>query len=91
MSTIRRYYWDSSVFVSFLNEEESRFEIVESLLKEAHAGRAEIVTSTFTLVEVLKLRGHSPISEKDEAELQAFFEYPFIKFVEPDREVCERA
>lgn len=91
MSAIRRQYWDSSVFCSYLNEEDGRAGVVEDLLKEAHAGRIEIVTSTFALVEVLRLKGSLPIAESDEQELQTFFEYPFIKFVMADRDVCERS
>ncbi len=91
MSELRRQYWDSGVFCSILNKEEGRWEIVRDLLKEALAGRIEIVTSTFALVEVLKISGSMPITEGQEEELQSFFEYPFIKLVMADRDVCERA
>ena len=91
MKEFRRYYWDSGVFCSFLSEEENRWQIVEDLLKEGHAGRLEIVTSSFALVEVLKLKGHTPINAAAEDELKTFFEYPFIKFVNADRDICEAA
>ena len=88
---IRRQYWDSSVFVAYLNEEQGRSGTVEDLLNSAHAGNVEIVTSSFALVEVLKLKGSQPISERAEQELVSFFEYPFIKFFDADRNVCEQA
>jgi predicted nucleic acid-binding protein len=91
MSEIRRQYWDSGVFCSLLNKEEGRYQVVRDLLKEAYAGRIEIITSTFALVEVLKLSGAMPITQAQEDELQAFFEYPFIKLVMADRDVCERS
>ena len=88
---LRRQYWDSSVFCSFLNKEENRYETVSNLLKEARAGRLEIVTSSFALVEVLKIDGSKPITDKQEDDLKKFFEFPFIKLIVPDREICERA
>ena len=91
MSDLRRYYWDSSVFCSFLNEEENRWKTVEDLLKEGRAGRIDIVTSSFSVVEVLKLKGHKPITEKLEEQITTFFEYPFIKMVDADRNICEHA
>jgi predicted nucleic acid-binding protein len=91
MSELRRYYWDSSVFCSFLNEEKDRCQIVEDLLKEARSGFIEIVTSSFTTVEVLKLKGSIPIGEEKEAKITQFFEFPFIKIVDANRNVCEIA
>lgn len=91
MSVKQTYYWDSSVFVAFLNEEEKRADIVESLLEEGRSGNIQIVTSSFTLVEVVKLRGHKPLSPKDEKMLREFFEYSFIKLVDATRKVCEDA
>jgi predicted nucleic acid-binding protein len=90
MSAPKRQYWDSSVFCSYLNKEPN-YEVVKDLLHEAQARKIEIVTSTFTLTEVLKLGGYKPISAKQEQQLVAFFEYDFIKYVNADREVCERA
>jgi predicted nucleic acid-binding protein len=91
MKDFRRHYWDSGVFCSFLSKEEGRYEVVNDLLNEAYAGRVEIVTSSFALVEVLKLKGHEKITEKEQGQLTEFFEYPFIKIVNADREVCELA
>jgi predicted nucleic acid-binding protein len=89
VSEFRRYYWDSSVFCSFLGEEKNRFQVVSDLLDEAYAGKLEIVTSSFSLVEVLKLKGHGPVTQEEEDKLRAFFEYPFIKIVNADRHICE--
>ena len=67
----------------------NRYQIVQDLLNEAHAGRLEIVTSSFALVEVLKLKGHKPVTQTEEDILRTFFEYPFIKVVNADRDICE--
>ncbi len=91
MREFRRQYWDSGVFCSFLSKEEGRYEIVLDLLKEAHAGRIEIISTSFALVEVLKLKAHGNITGEVLDKLRTFFEYPFIKIVNADREICELA
>ena len=85
------HYWDSGVFCSYLSKENGRWEIVRDLLIEGRAGRLEIITSSFACVEVLKIKGHNPITEDQERQLTTFFEYPFIKFVDANRTVCEAA
>lgn len=85
------YYWDSGVFVAFFNDEPNRADTVEQLLNEARAGRIKIVTSSFALVEVLKVQGHKPLSAADENKIVDFFQYPFIGFVDATRVLCERA
>src|SRR5208283_362176 len=87
------YYWDSSVFVAFFNDEQEkqRADMVEQLLDEAEAGRISIVTSSFALVEVSKLQGHKPLSASDERKIVDFFEYPFIHLVDATRDICEDA
>lgn len=47
-----RVYWDSCVFLAFLNAEEGRKQHVGDVLEDAAAGRLEILTSTATIVEV---------------------------------------
>ena len=48
-----RLYWDTSVFLCFLSEEEEdRRLICEDVLHAGEEGKVEIVTSMFTLVEV---------------------------------------
>jgi len=87
------YYWDSSVFVAYFNDEQEkeRADTVEQLLDEAHAGRISIVTSSFALVEVLKLKGQKPLTAENEEKIVSFFEYPFIGLVDANREICENA
>ncbi len=85
------YYWDSSVFVAFFSDEPHRADVVEQLLEEATAGRITIVTSSFANVEVLKVEGHAPLTEADEKKTSDFFEYPFIRFVDATRSLCDEA
>lgn len=57
MSEPRKLYWDSSCFISYLNENErERREICEDILEHARNNAVEIWTSTFTIVEVIRPR-----------------------------------
>jgi len=87
---MRKLYCDSSVFCAFFNDEKGRADIVEELLEEGAAGELIIVTSSFAL-EVLKMDGHMPLSKDDEQELVSFFQYPFIKYVDATRQLCQEA
>lgn len=49
---LRRVYWDTNVFLSYLNDQPGRAPQIEALLAEAEAGKLEIVTSTVTIAEV---------------------------------------
>lgn len=89
--SVKTQYWDSSVFVAYLNDEEGRADVIENLLNEATDGKLTIVTSAFACVEVLKLKDHKHLSEEDEASISEFFQYPFIKMVDATRGVCESA
>ena len=55
------------------------------------AGKIEIVTSTFTVVEVIKLDRERQLKRADEDKIVAFFEKPYIHLVAADRTVCESA
>jgi predicted nucleic acid-binding protein len=48
----RRIYWDACVFLSFINGEAGREEVIQQLLDEARDGAFELVTSTVSVVEV---------------------------------------
>lgn len=47
-----RCYWDSDVFLAFVNGEQERVPDITALLAEADRGTLEIVTSTFSVAEV---------------------------------------
>ena len=59
--------------------------------REGAEGKLTIVTSTFACVEVLKLKEHEHLSQDDEQMISDFFQYPFIKFVDATRAICEAA
>ena len=59
MSNHRKLYWDTTCFICFLNDaahEQERHYICDDILSHAARGEAEIWTSSFTLVEVVRPR-----------------------------------
>lgn len=87
-------YWDSCVFIAFLNRdtaEPKEGDIVEELLEEAREGNLLIVTSFMTLTEVVKLDGSKPKMAEDQKKLEKFFRHDYFEWVEFDREIAEAA
>jgi predicted nucleic acid-binding protein len=85
------YYWDSTVFIALLTGEEGRVDNVEQILEEAESGEVFIVTSSFTLVEVIKLKGKQPIKVEDQKKVTDFFEKDYFLFVDATRKITEAA
>ncbi len=93
MKRAKIFYWDSSVFIAYLNGEEmeSRADNVEQLLDEAESGEVIIVTSSFTLVEVIKLKGKDPIRLTASQKVTDFFEKDYFHFVDATRKITAAA
>lgn len=85
------YYWDSSVFLALLMEEEGRVENVQHFLEEAESQDAIIITSSFTLVEVIKLRKKMPILPEKQAMVTGFFQRDYFRFIDATRKITEDA
>lgn len=85
MTNPERVYWDSSVFIAFLKNEPGRADICRLILEAAERGEVKIVTSAFTLAEVIKQPERPPISEEQERFIQAYFEREFIVIINVDR------
>jgi predicted nucleic acid-binding protein len=49
---VARQYWDSCVFLSYINETPNRVENIASLLADAEHATLEIITSVLTIAEV---------------------------------------
>lgn len=89
----RRYYWDSNVFLSYINKIPERISAIEAMLDEAEQGKIEIVTSTVTITEVAfaatEKLGHALDAATEDA-LSALWEPP-IRLIEFHRLVAEDA
>lgn len=84
----RTVYWDTSLFLCFLNrEEEERRHICEDILQHASMEEVQIVTSTYTVVEVIRPKRRS-VSQRLSAEqvkkIKDMFRWPFITTIELD-------
>lgn len=76
-----RWYWDSNCFLGFLLEEPGRVETLGEILRLARRGKIEILTSAFTLTEVLALRKKSKMLEDEKGLVRSFFKNSFIKVI----------
>lgn len=85
------FYWDSSVFIALFSNEKGRAENVEQILDEAESGDVYIVTSSFTLVEVIKMKGKLPLLAAQQKQITDFFEKDYFLFVDATRKITEAA
>lgn len=86
----RRIYWDSVCFISRIQEQPGRILSLRSISDQAEAGNVDIVCSTWTIAEVVRLKGDpAPISVSDEQKIRDFFENPYIHARTLDRFTAE--
>jgi predicted nucleic acid-binding protein len=74
-------YWDAGVFLAWLKEEKWRLDEVNAVLKAAEAGHILLVTSSVSLVEVVKLDAKQAVIEipaADCAKIEGFFRRSYI-------------
>ncbi len=87
-----RRYWDSSVFIALIKDEEGRAPTVETVLEAAERGETEIVTCAFTLVEVVKTPdAQMPLTKSDEALIRNYLEHEYIVVVPFGRDMAAEA
>jgi predicted nucleic acid-binding protein len=91
VSKPEKRYWDSCCFIGYLANEQDKAAECESVLREAEAGRITIVTSAFTLTEVLRMKDRPPLPEADEARIDAAFYQSYIVLRQVDRRAGELA
>ena len=86
MASVPRLYWDTSVFICFLSEEEEeRRRICEDVLHAGKDGKIEIVTSMFTLVEVIRpkaIKHPQPLTGDQVSTLRGMFRWPWLKKIQ---------
>lgn len=84
-------YWDSCVFLAYLNKERDRSQICQAILDAADAGKIQIFTSALTIAEVLKYKGKKPIKKESRQMIIEFFQNDYIKIINVDRLVATEA
>jgi predicted nucleic acid-binding protein len=90
MAKPKVYYWDASVFITIFNDEPGA-DHVEHFLDEAEEESVVIVTSSFTPVEVLKLKGQRPVIKADKDKVRDFFKKDYFRWVDLSHLVGETA
>jgi predicted nucleic acid-binding protein len=96
MSIYRRPYIESSAFIAFIKGEikENNHDckkIVDSILQAAQSGDFFIYTSSLTIAEVFKNKKNPVLSDQENEDLRPYFRENYIRLVEVDREIGERA
>ena len=89
----RRRYWDSTNWISLLAEDEvDRADICQNILNDMVAGKLTVITSSWTLAEVIRRR-HSPgISSDDDQIITGFFrQHDNLVIHDVTRAIAEKA
>lgn len=93
--SLKRLYWDTSVFLCFLSEEEhERRRICEDILQHARDGQLELITSMYTIVEVIRPKGIKhpvPLTDDQAALLDGMFKWSWIKKIQVHEELARFA
>jgi predicted nucleic acid-binding protein len=84
-------YWDSVVFISLLQRTAGRYEVLDTIVAAAVRAEIGIVTSAFTMAEVVKLTGLPLLEPQIEKLIVDFFENDYIVIRNVDRFVSERS
>lgn len=91
MAVVRRRYWDADCFISHLAKHPDRIAQTGAVMAAAEGGELQIVTSTYTLVEVLKHASGKHPTPDQAAVIEDFFQKSFIIPVQLTRKVAEEA
>jgi predicted nucleic acid-binding protein len=84
-------YWDACTFLGWLSEEPDKVDECRGVIHQAEAGNVLIVTSSLTLVEVIKLKGEKSLAEEYEPTIREFFKHAWIVVRQLDRFIAEDA
>jgi predicted nucleic acid-binding protein len=88
------FYWDSCLFLSYINGEPGRSNIFEDLLDEVERNKGEVFTSTIAIVEVAyasRERLSFSLSTKIQNQINEIWADPYISLVEFNRPIAELA
>ena len=84
-------YWDSDVFLAWLNREPNRAPICDSILEDAKLGKCKILTSTVTFAEVYYVKPATVFQAPKIEAISNLFAYSWIVAVSLDRLTAELA
>lgn len=84
-------YWDSACFIAWFKEETGRYQTCGSILEAAQAGQVQIVTSAFTITEVLLPKGGTRLPAELRETVGQFFMRPEFLIVDVNRHLARAA
>lgn len=87
---MEKVYWDSVCFLTLFNEE-AKVDLCKDVLQLAEQGKIRIVTSAFTLVEVLHIKNMNKIPKTKSKIVEQFFDNEYIEIKNLDRRISENA
>ncbi len=87
----QQIYWDSDCFLGHFNSEEGKTERCKETLKRAENREIIIMTSVFTLAEVLYLKNRKPIPKSEAHIIKQFFKNDYIRTANLNRYISEFA
>jgi predicted nucleic acid-binding protein len=88
---IQLTYWDSCVFVSYINGEPGRVDVIDNLFDEIHNKNEKIVTSTLTIAEVNCAnfeKDKRVLDDEIEKIIQGIWDDPVINLVEVNQQIA---
>lgn len=97
MADVRRVYWDTSLFICFLNRYElERRRICEDILRHAQAGAILIHTSVWSIAETVRpkaasLPGAKRLTPREIALIEGMFRWSWIRKIDVDQRVAFKA
>jgi predicted nucleic acid-binding protein len=92
MANLPRYYWDSSCYLAWLKPEPDRVDGCREVIRAGERGEVQIVSSTISLTEVIKLnKGPIAIPKEAEEKISSFFKQEYIVIVQLTRFIAEQA
>ncbi len=93
MAKPRKFYWDTCAFIGLLNGEPDKKQELEIVYGWARDGKAEIWTSTLSMIECRRLDGESkiqkPMSEENGKKISDIFRQQFIKSIPVAVDIAE--
>jgi predicted nucleic acid-binding protein len=94
LARVPTVYWDACIWIALINQEARRYAAVAGVLARARKGEVQIVTSTFTLAEVVKRKCDGvevEIAEDGDDLFAELLQQDFITLVNADWDAGSRA
>ena len=92
---LKRVYWDSCIFISYIEQTPDRIAVIDAILHQAHNARdVEIFTSVLSIAEVAFAeteRINKALDPGVEMDLDRLWADPMIRLVEVNPVVCRGA